>query len=250
MNCKWDGKDRPRIIGGRHNESCADDQCRGCQPCTEPHCRVCGTTHATGTCAECLATARATLHSIAQHCDALPDEVAHRGIDGEAMMLLGPAANPEARGHLEASIAAGRVPPDYLDRADHELHPLFILGCWDMVWRDALEHDETESMDLPGVIDYLDRQMTYMAGYEHVAFEEFADDLRRCETHIRAVLHDQNQGDRANIGCFECGADIERRLGDDGFEDFWTCTRCRRRYTVAEYNFALRAALETAEETA
>ena len=61
-----------------------------------------------------MAETREALHDIARMCDALPAEVEHRGVEGEAMFLLGPAADPEARGHLEASVAAGRVSPDYL----------------------------------------------------------------------------------------------------------------------------------------
>jgi hypothetical protein len=73
---------------------------------------------------------------------------------------------------------------------------------------------------------------------------EFARDIRTCRAHLESVLHDQPKGDPANIGCFECGSGLERRLTDTGFEDHWTCKGCRRRYTYAEYNFALRAALE------
>ena len=84
--------------------------------------------------------------------------------------------------------------------------------------------------------------------FEEAPFEDFARDVRRCRSHLENVLHDENQGDRANVGCFDCGGDLERRLTAGGFEDHWTCRRCRRRYTYAEYNFALRAALEQDRE--
>ena len=114
-----------------------------------------------------------------------------------------------------------------------------------MVYVDALEHETDDSpVTISEAVDYLDRQLTYAGGYPHVPFEDFAKDLRRCRTHIESVLHDQRQGDRANVGCFECKGDLERRIGKEGFEDFWTCSKCHRRYTQAEYNFALRAAIE------
>lgn len=246
MSCKWDGRERPRILSDRHGDECRGETCTGCLPCSEPHCRVCGITHADGTCPECLATTRESLHEIGRRCDALPEEVEHRGIDGEAMTLLGPACDPESRGHLEASVLAGRVSADYLEDAAGERHPRFVVATWDVVWRDALEHDEAEGWTLAVGIDYLDRQMAYMAGFEHVPFEDFARDVRDCVSHLQSVLHDQNQGDRANVGCFQCGGDLERPLGKEGFEDVWTCGRCRRKYTPAEYNFALRAKLEEA----
>lgn len=246
--CIWVARDEPRVVKNRHLADCDGTCLVGCQPCQEPHCRVCNRAHATGTCAECLAETRENLRGIGELCNALPAEVRNRGVEGEAMMLLGPAADPEARGHLEASVLAGRVPADYLDRADGELHPLFVLGTWDMVIRDAFEHDEpNERLTVASAIAYLDMQLTYASGYEHVPFEDFARDLRRCVAHLESVLHDQGQGDRANVGCFECGGDLERLLGKHGFDDFWTCRRCHRKYTYAEYNFALRASLEDAQ---
>lgn len=238
--CRWNGTTSPRILPGRHLEDCYGG-CSGCQPCTEPHCRMCGLTHADGACAECLATTRASLHSLARMCGALPEEVEHRGINGEAMMLLGPAADPESIGHVQASIAAGRLSPDYLDAADHELHPLFVLGTWDMVWRDALEHDEpTERLTIAAAVDYLDRQMTYMAGFEHVPFEDFSRDLQRCTTHLEAVLHDGEQIEKG-APCLTCRRPVTRSTSDDG-EVTYNCERCRRELTANEYRLTVRAA--------
>jgi hypothetical protein len=252
-DCKWEASDRPRVIPGRHGGECSNEACAGCAPCPRPHCRVCDVAHDVGTCPECMAASRETLHDIARKCGSLPDEVEHRGVQGEAMFLLGPAANPEARGHLEASVSAGRVSEDYLAAAMGETHPVWVLGTWSMLWRDALDHDDDAAgYELAELVDYLDRTMTYMGGYEHVPFEDFARDLRRCLTHLDSVLHDQAQGDRANVGCFDCGRSLERKLTRAGFEDVWTCQGCHRRYTYAEYNFALRATLEatTMEESA
>lgn len=248
MSCKYVATDRPRVVIGRHEYGCPDEEsCTGCLPCTMDHCRVCQRVHADGTCPECVGEARDNLHRIAALCDALPAEVEHRGVHGEAMMLLGPAADPEARGHLEASILAGRVPADYLDVADGDRHPLYVLGTWLMVWQDALEHDDEHQVTITHAVGYLDQQLTYMSGFTHAPFEDFAHDLRDCRTHLESVLSDSSMGDRANIGCFDCGRSLERKLTDQGFEDVWTCRGCRRRYTYAEYNFALRANLEAAQ---
>jgi hypothetical protein len=180
-------------------------------------------------------------------CDALPKEAEARGVEGEAMNLLGPVADPEARGHLEASVRAGRVPPEYIEVVTGEMHPTFVAERWGSVYREAFDHDEPLGrVDLADELGYLNRNLTYMGAFEWVPFEDLATDLRRCLTHLQAVLHDSDHGVRANIPCFDCGADLERRLGLKGFDDAWTCRGrgCGRKYTIAEYNFALRAALE------
>jgi hypothetical protein len=238
MSCKWVAKDRPRVVIGRHEEDCADESCRGCQECVEGHCRICSRVHADGTCAECLAIVRADLHEIARLCDSLPEEVEHRGVEGEAMMLLGPVADPEAWGHTAASVAVGRLSADYLETADNELHPLFVLGGWDISWRDALEHSDAGPLALSTAVDYLDRQMTYMAGYEHMPFEDFAKDLRRCVGRLEAVLHDGEQHDRG-APCMTCNVPLERVWGDDEAADGWKCPRCRETSTEDQYRFAV-----------
>jgi hypothetical protein len=231
-------EENPRIIPSRHDDHCTDDACRGCQPCEEPHCRICIVTHVNGTCAECMAETREALHDIARMTDALPEEVEHRGVEGEAMMLLGPVADPEAFGHMSASVAAGRVSPDYLADAIGETHPVWVLGTWDMRWRDALDHDTTELVTLAASVDYLDRTMTYMGGYPHVSFEDFARDLRRCRTHLEAVLHDGEQVDQG-APCMSCGARLERTWGTDAKGDGWSCPRCKQTSTDAQYRFAV-----------
>jgi len=236
--CRWVSLDQPRAVIGRHLEDCEDEHCRGCQPCTDVHCRVCSMAHADGTCGECLAETREALHEIARMCGALPEEVEARGTEGEAMFLLGPVADPEARGHLEASVAAGRVPADYLAEAIGETHPVWILGTWDMCWRDALDHDTAELVTIAGAVDYLDRTMTYMAGFEYLPFEDFARDLRRCRAHLEAVLHDGEQRDRG-APCMTCGTPLERTWGHDEKADGWKCPRCNRTSTEAQYRFAV-----------
>lgn len=281
--CRWNGSDQPRTVPGRHDGECVDEACRGCAPCPSSHCRVCGITHSAGTCAECLAEVRDNLREIGRLCNSLPTEVEHRGVEGEAMMLLAPAANPEARGHLEASVLAGRL--DKYDRHGNlvrsgidtievshvkdcedphcvgcagELHPEFVLGGWDSVWREALDHDEpAELFALVTTIDYLDRTMSYMGTWPHVPFEDFAKDLRRCRAHLEAVLHDGEQIDRG-APCMACRSELRHVWKGDllpwskaehpekAREDGWACARCRRWHNEQQYHLAV-ASLHTAE---
>jgi hypothetical protein len=263
--CRWGGRIEPRVLPGRHQPACTTDECPGCEPCTERHCGVCRRTHADVTCAECVATQRDELDQIRTICGILPSEARHRGVNGEAMMLNSPAANAEAWGNRMMSALRGRLCkcakrgqtcpayadkmcPDaaaYLEDARDERHPLYVLGTWENAWRDALDHPSDLRQTVERAADYISRHLHEMAQREEPDFPQFADELRACRAYLQSVVHDERQGDVANVGCFECGAKIERRLTEkSGFEDVWTCTRCRRRYTYAEYNFALRAALE------
>ena len=265
VTCRWNGSDEPRIVPGRHADTTCRERgagetpqspqigaqgCEGCLPCPEPHCACCRRAHAVGACAECVAATRNDLRTIAQLCDALPAEAEHRGVHGEAMMLLGPTADPEAWSNRAMSAIMGRVDAGYLEDCRDEKHPLWVRGTGEQVWRDHLDQPTDLRATLPRLWDYLDRQVHVMAVEVEVPFEDFARDVRGCRGHLEAVMHDQAQGDRANVGCFDCGGDLERRLTKAGFEDHWTCRRCRRRYTYAEYNFALRASLEAAKESA
>lgn len=233
MSCYYAGADRPRMVRGEHQaEGC---ECSGCLPCAHSHCRVCRLAHSAGTCPECMAEVRENLREIGRMCDALPEEVEHRGVEGEAMMLMGPAADPEARGHLLASIRVGRVPADYLEEADGELHPLFVLGTWDMLVRDVLEHDEGDAvLTVTSAIDYLDRQLSYLGGFEDLPFEDMARDLRACSAHLERVLHDGEQVDRG-APCMDCRVPLVREWGRLETADGWRCPRCKEFRTEAEY---------------
>lgn len=239
--CRWVSSTQPRVVPNRHGYGCNDESCRGCLACPESHCRVCGKEHAPGACPGCLAAMRGDIDDILAKCRALPDEVEHRGVDGEAFVLLGPVADPEARGHREASAAVGRA---WVDEAGHVRHPLTVLGTWAMVVEDARGATETGRVGVESAAAYIHRHLTWVGASEWLPVDDLARELRQCRAHMERVLHDQSEGDRANIGCFDCGGDLERRLTDAGFEDHWTCRKCRRRYTSAEYNFALRAAIE------
>lgn len=257
--CRWTGSDQPRAIVGRHGYDCpGEDECRGCQPCTAPHCRVCGISHADGTCAECLAETRANLHEIARMCDALPEEAKHRGIEGEAMMLLGPTADVEARQHAEASYLAGRLPEGWLETGKHgkecpllrneacvgcegdERHPLTVLASWQDLYAAEFEHEITRRATIEDAVGYLDRNLSYAAEWPHAPFEDFARDLRRCVAHLESVLHDGEQIEEG-VPCMACGRTLIRKWGDGKREDGWECKRCRSWSTEAQYRLAVKA---------
>ncbi len=92
--CRWVSSEQPRVLPNRHHDGCEDEACRGCQPCPMDHCRVCGIEHASGACASCRSAIRDSLDDVVRMCGSLPSEVVIRGVNGEAMNLLGPVSDP------------------------------------------------------------------------------------------------------------------------------------------------------------
>lgn len=145
MSCFYVAWDQPRALRGRHGPECpalaiastgvapvdagetngpqVATQCVGCLPCPEAHCIRCGREHVEQlVCPGCIADARADLAAITTLCANLPAEARAKGVDSEAMNLLGPVADPEARGHLLASVIVGRIPANYLDYVPGDLY--------------------------------------------------------------------------------------------------------------------------------
>lgn len=255
LRCRWVASDQPRVMPSRHVEECADDACRGCQPCPMDHCRVCGIEHASGACPGCVGDVRENLSEIRRMCLNLVIEVRHRGVESEAMVLLGPTVDVEAREHWEASVLAGRlVPPEcdardlddvrhWLETADDERHPLLVLGTWAMRYRDAFDHEEP--MNRTNVFSeahYLERNLTEAADELWTPFEEFARDVRSCVAHMERVLHDGEQVDRTRVTCNngDCRKRprLERKYGWADAPDRWACPACEKVYTEREFREA------------
>lgn len=243
--CKFAGHAQPRVLVDRHGDGCPGDECAGCEPCTRSHCRVCATVHSAGVCGGCMTAMRDDLADIRRMTESLPEEVEHRGINGDAMALLGPVADPEAWGHHQASAAVGRTAEQWTDGNDY-LHPLWTLGVWAGVYREAFDHMEASTATIDGEADYLDRQLGTIAAYEHVPVEDFSRDLRKCRGRLEDVLRD---GERAEQGrlCPDCEDGDKRRLvkhydqrDKTGASDEWRCPVEREhRWTEASYRRAV-----------
>lgn len=233
MTCRFVASDQPRAIVGRHILGvCAEENCRGCQPCLEWHCISCGRSHAKVTCTACLDAARSDLRAIMDLCLSLPAEAVEKGVQSEAMMLLGPSSDPEAWRNRATSAMVGRLDASYLEDCRDELHPLWVLGTWEQVWRDHLDHSSIAPVTVASAHAYLDMQIGYMSEQVEPAFDEFARELRECRAHLENVLHDGIREERG-APCVQCEKPMVR-VGDD-----WHCRTCHRVATEAEYRFAV-----------
>lgn len=232
MSCRFVSTTEPRVIPHRHAIPCTCDGERGCLPCPETHCIVCGRNHAAAACVDCLDAARTDLHAIWDLCSSLPEEAAVKGVQSEAMMLLGPAADPEAWRNRATSAMWGRIDAAYLEDCRDELHPLWVLGTWEQIWRDHLDHYSIAPVTVESAYAYLDMQIGYMADQSEPAFDEFARELRRCRSHLEDVLRDGIREERG-APCVQCEKPMVRA------GDHWECRTCHRTVTEDQYRYAV-----------
>jgi hypothetical protein len=210
------------------------------------HCRVCGIEHASGACGECVGEVRENLAEILEMCASIPGEAETKGVESDAMVLLGPVADPEAWGHVTASMAAGRLPADWrllgedwLETATDANHPLLVLGDWEMVYRDAFDHTPQERAEIHTAAAYLGQHLTEAASEPWVAFEAMAKAIRKSRTYVERVLHDGEQVD-LGVRCMKCDHRLRRVWGVAGAEDGWKCDTCQQWSNDKQYQLALK----------
>lgn len=240
MTCRWNGRESPRLTRS-HLAECAGG-CEGCGPCPERHCQVCGLEHVTSegrgtdqTCATCVGIVREAIPTIVALSGRVLTEATHRGVNSEAAMLAGPAADPEAFGYRRMSALAGRIDAAWLDTCRDEKHPLWVLGTWEMLIRQHLDQPSLALVDVHVAAAYIDGHLTRLAHDEGFAFEELARDLRDCQGYIEDVLH---EGEREERGapCYACGrANLVKVYGETDDGDRWTCPRCKQWWTEDDY---------------
>lgn len=269
-SCRYDPATGWRLVVNRHDEACDDGACRGCQRCLERHCVVCAAEHTSEseplTCASCVASLRQALVDIVRLVHELPVHACLGGDEGrlaagapipgsDATVLLGPGSDGRAQTH---ALVNGRDAPHAVDeyRGDPE-PPLSLLASWEDDWRLTFGHGGGPRATLGRARAYLDEHLS-KAAQEHLAFDEFAADIRRCLARLEDVTHDGLR-DESGAPCVHCGTNLVRHAappqpsgvnGDrGGLRDEWRCPRCRRAYDMHSYWNAVRAAY-TAHATA
>jgi ribosomal protein L37AE/L43A len=236
MTCRFVSTTEPRVVAGRHQTLCACDKRElGCLPCPETHCVVCAKEHAKAACTGCLDAARSDLEAIATLCASLPEEAVEKGVQSEAMVLLGPSSDPEAWRNRATSAMVGRLDASYLEDCRDEMHPLWILGTWEQIWRDFLDHQTENPVAWGSSYTYLNTQIGYMAEQVEPPFDEFARELRGCRAHLENVLRDGIREERSQTPCVDCETRLVKVFAEKEPEDHWVCPKCRRTYSGEEY---------------
>lgn len=242
-----------------------------------PVCFVCQrrslTVHERQTCAHCVARTRADLADIENLYSRLPGVLVENRIPNSgANDRTGGTHEPlMPGGDALAMLAPGGAGYDNSSRRgnrDHVADELTsdppsvpgLLAVHEDDWRHQLGHPAAGPPTVSGSVAYLTSQLDRMAQV-YSEFDTFTVDMRTLRSRLQVVA---GLSERPVVGadCFDCGQRLVRRYryqGDrlkpaysstsgPGLEDDWTCERCERVYTPAEYFLAVRAQLESARD--
>lgn len=229
--CVFDRTVGYRATIGEHDDDCTDlTGHRGCIPCTHGHCSICGRTHTTDqhplTCPECVGSVREDLFEIQELCRHLRRQAANASNDGrpwaaaaipgaDAMVMMGPSIDPQA---VKMNREHSRI-----HRKGDLIPPLGVLAHWEDTWAGWFNQDRDGRTSVTRAAGYLDmhltaiaqQRMTMRAGVIAIPpeFPEFARALAQLRVQLEQILHDEAAHERG-VDCFECGAQLQRRIRD------------------------------------
>jgi hypothetical protein len=251
--CRW-GRGRGRVLPGKHQDDCDTDRCPGCLPCPERHCQVCRTTDVTAegrgtdrTCATCVGETRTGLRAVGDLTARMLGEAIVKGINSTAAAYDSPVSNVEAWRYRRASAIAGRIDRDHFsasELAGTDLHPHWVIGTWELAVRQHLDQlpDLDHRPTLTEARTYLDGHLTRLAHDPDFAFDELADDIQRCVTHLENVLYDGTRPERTRVTCTTtwCRKQprLEHRYATTAADDVWVCPSCNTTYGVQAFREA------------
>lgn len=278
--CHWDGEQRVterhlRDCNSAGCEGCApcrEDHCRcgGHLHENEPL-----------TCAKCVGKVRTNLGRIHDLCRLAPVAATEGGVTSATAVLAGPVpehsthaarrawayggglcrcldcpdhlATPEGPVCEDATTCLHHVCrrrtwrptcpglSDWLEYADDEQHPLWVLGTWDMLVAEHLDHDRRSKVTVAGAASYLKANLTDLAQDQDFAFDELDREVRTCLDHVERVMGVAAYFQRG-APCPECRAQgrkaraLELRHRGGG-NDVWRCPSkvCAKTYDLGQY---------------
>ena len=203
------------------------------------------------TCARCIGRTRMDIRVIRDRSVELFPVALHAGVDSEAAMLAGPAADVEAWSWRKVAAKQGRAWHVSLMEDDDEHHPYTVLTRWEFMLRDDYDQQRDDPTSISAAADYLERILPRLAHDDEQDFPLFARELRKCRQHLENVLQDGTQPERG-APCPDCkdeghvvrmvreyghwceAEDCERIHYLDDTGDRWVCPRNRDHWRSEE----------------
>lgn len=244
--CRFVADDQPRMLRNRHHKDCNTSGCEGCTPCEERHCSMdfCTGRHLDQSenqaCAQCQGRVRTDVSRILALCrsEMVVEELLERGPRSQAAWLVGPTAGVISWHRKEDEALAGKLPKGWLEDNQHEYHPAWVLGCWDLVVRQHYGHDIENGVTIKAAAAYLDGLLTEIARDPGLDFSILARDMHRTVTMLELVLP-VDRGPQTGAPCPTCErplVKIYEPVDTTGDKDRWHCKTCKTWRTVEEYD--------------
>jgi hypothetical protein len=165
------------------------------------------------TCARCRLRTRNDLRQIVERAALMLPEAMVSGVDSQAAMLAGPAADYRvfsARRNLDKRWIMDHIPERQMMRAmknlledDDELHPYSVTTRWAMMLA------EDYGLELPAVLTvsnacaFLERLLSRVSNDEEQDYRLMAAELKRCRTNLESVMRDSQTPERG-VPCPTC----------------------------------------------
>jgi hypothetical protein len=240
--CRFAGRDEPRIVPGRHvPDDVLDeaglpvhtgDDCTGCQPCTAKHCVVCQVEHVEHeqTCPTCITNAKERLRSVYGLNKHLAEHAVSAGQNGrllaaapipggDATVLRGPGSDGSSVVFAEdqnrlAYLGGQVVPADHKDDERHgEAMPTRqLLEQWEDVWRAELGSRQRHRT-LLSTARFLIEHLSW-AAQRTPSFPDFVRDIARHAALLEVVLNDGVRPETGAAPCFRCAGDLVRQAAE------------------------------------
>lgn len=249
MNCRHVANDQPRMLR-THIKDCITSGCGGCQPCEERHCSMpdCTGRHLGPTenqaCARCVGTVRTDIGMIVAHCqsETIVEELLERGPRSNAAWILAPTADADTWHRREsltwvAAIDGDKGAKGWLEDNRHEFHPMWVLGCWDLLLRRYYDLDTTERVTVAKAATFILEHLTNIARDPGFDFSVLANQMHQTRTMLEHVLP-IDHGPQRGAPCPHCEVDLVKVYDVDdtsGASDRWHCKPCNKWWTEGEY---------------
>lgn len=163
---------------------------------------------------------------------------------GDAMVMRGPCADPEAWSYRELSAAMGRTDShgDYESDSDPQ-PPLLVLATWS----DAIRKERGQETNLAARIDrecaYIARAVDWMLSYDadgdmnFIAIDDLASDLQKVRGRLAALLHVNPQRDVSRVTCTHCeeAPRLVKVWAKMATKDGYFCPACRTTYDWGQF---------------
>jgi hypothetical protein len=211
MGCRFD-RDKDDYLTD-DGEPCDDEHGDRTYHCTAR--RTCSQHIGFGelTCARCLGRSRMDIRQIVERAALMLPEAMVAGVDSEAANLAGPAADYRvfsARRLIAKQWIEAHLPQRHWERAernlltdDDEWHPYSVLTRWCLMLAEDYGLALPERFTIANAAALLDRILGRVAQDEAQDFPLLARELRKCRSHLEAVMGDSMSPERG-APCPEC----------------------------------------------